>query len=389
MDSKEGQVGWRGICCVPGVLLLLNLSCAMAQVSPANSAQSGTGADGSPDPVLVHRPPPKPRSAVSPEGRVALDVIVNDPVGKPVPGLEPWDFKLLDNDRPAKIMSFRSFGSPNVAPDPAVEVILLIDEVNLPFAHVSYVKNQIADFLRQNGGRLAQPTSIVLLTEAGLQVQPRPSTNGIALVNVLDQIKPHLSGITPAMGAQGLLERSRVSIRNIAALAENEAHKPGRKLLIWVGPGWPMLQSSNFRFSEEDGKRNFDSIVAITNSLRDARIVVYSIAPADGRAGVGPSRTILYQQFLKGVRTEKDADIGNLGLGVLATNTGGRVLSPSNDVAGQINQCIADANAFYRISFDPPRAEHVHEYHELKVQVTQPGLIVRTNAGYYNEPPGY
>jgi hypothetical protein len=91
---------------------------------------------------------------------------------------------------------------------------------------------------------------------------------------------------------------------------------------------------------------------------------------------------------LKGVPGEQQADIGYLALKVLVTNTGGRILGPDNDLAGQIDQCISDANAFYRLSFDPPHAEHADEYHDLQVQVNQPGMMVRTNSGYYNEPPG-
>ena len=70
------------------------------------------------------------------------------------------------------------------------------------------------------------------------------------------------------------------------------------------------------------------------------------------------------------------------------SQTGGRILGPDNDLAGQINQCIADANAFYRLSFDPPRADHADEYHDLQVQVNQPGMMVRTNSGYYNRTAG-
>ena len=91
---------------------------------------------------------------------------------------------------------------------------------------------------------------------------------------------------------------------------------------------------------------------------------------------------------MKGVPTEKQADVGNLGLKVLATNTGGRILGPDNDLAAQINECVADANAFYRLSIDPPAPEHADEYHDLKVQVNHPDVTVRTNAGYYIEPPG-
>jgi len=104
--------------------------------------------------------------------------------------------------------------------------------------------------------------------------------------------------------------------------------------------------------------------------------------------GGGTGHALLYKTFLKGVPTEKQADIGNLALKVLVSNSGGRILGPDNNLTGQINDCIADANEFYRLSFNPERAEHLHEYHDLKVQVNQPGLTVRTNTGYYNEPPG-
>jgi hypothetical protein len=46
---------------------------------------------------------------VTAAGKVKLDVAVTDAAGKPVAGLQPWDFKLLDNGEPRKILSFRAF----------------------------------------------------------------------------------------------------------------------------------------------------------------------------------------------------------------------------------------------------------------------------------------
>ncbi len=370
--------------------LLFFLGCAgMGTVIHAQSVGDNQPAR-TPDPVLAVRPTAaKPAAArATREGRMALDVVVNDTAGKPVRGLEPWDFKLLDNDRSSKILSFHSFGGMAGTPDPPVEVILVIDELNLPFTQVAFVKSELTEFLRQNGGRLAQPLSIMLLTEEGLRIQPRPSVDGLAQLDLLNQIKGHISSINAAMGGQGALERAQISVHQMATIAENEAKKPARKLMIWVGPGWPMLQSLAFRFNEKIRRRYFDVIVELTNRLREARIVVYSVAPEDSSMGGGPSRSLLYKSFLKGVPTEQQADIGDLALKVLVTNTGGRILGPDNDLAGQINQCIADANAFYRLSFDPPHAEHADEYHDLQVQVNQPGMTVRTNSGYYNLPPG-
>jgi VWFA-related protein len=343
-----------------------------------------------PDPVLARRPPtPAPTAANAiREGRMSLDVVVNDAAGMPVRGLEPWDFRLLDNDRSSKILSFHSYDGAAVRPDPPVEVLLVVDELNLPFTQVAFVRSELAEFLRQNRGHLAQPLSIMLLTEEGLRIQPRPSVDGLAQLDLLNRIQGHISSINTAMGAEGALERAQISVHQMATIAENEAKKPGRKLLIWVGPGWPMLQSQAFRFHEKDRRRYFDVIVELTNRLREARIVVYSVSPEDSSMGGGPSRSLLYQSFLKGVTAEQQADIGDLALKVLVTRTGGRILGPDNDLVGQINQCIAEANAFYRLSFDPPRADHPDEYHDLQVQVNQPGIMVRTNSGYYNEPPG-
>jgi VWFA-related protein len=338
------------------------------------------------DPVLVKRPPPKQVNTLAPEGRIHLDLLVSDATGKPVLGLEPPDFKILDDDQPRKILSFRSFDGISVKPNPPVEIILLIDSVNLPFQQVSFTRQEIVRFLRQNGGHLAQPVSIMLLTDAGLHVQPRPSVDGNALVTVVDQIKASIHTINSAEGAEGNLERFQLSVRQMATISENEATRPGRKLLIWVGPGWPMLESNVYLFSEKDQRRYFDTIVELSSKLREARIAVYSVSATDAGLGAVPDRRFMYQDFMKGVKSPRQADTGNLGLKVLAFQSGGRILGPDNDIVVQINSCVAEANAFYTLSFDPPHANHPDEYHDLKVLIRQPGLTVRTSTGYYNQP---
>lgn len=344
------------------------------------------------NPELMQRPRtrrPSPSSKVTPEGRIKLDVVVTDASGKPVTGLEPWDFKLLEDGRPRKILSFSAFDGDTVKPDPPVEVILLIDTANLPFQQVAFVRQQVEQFLRENDGHLKQPVSLILLTSTGIRVQPRPSIEGNALAGIVNQIKGSISTINPAMGGEGYLERFQLSVRELANIAENETRKPGRKLLIWVGPGWPMLDRPVEGDSERDQRRNFDGIVELSTKLREARIALYSITPASAEAGGSDSNnTTLYQAFLKGVKTFRQAEAGNLALKVLVTQSGGKIMWPDNDIAAQIERCVGDANVFYRISFNPPPAEHVDEYHDLKVQADQPGLRLRTNTGYYNQPTG-
>jgi VWFA-related protein len=356
----------------------------VAQSSPATGTQTGQQ-QGSDDPVLAQRPAPKAKSLVIPEGKIKLDVVVDDGAGKPVPDLQPWDFKILDNNQPRKVLSFSAFSDAGVKPDPPVEIILVMDTLNLPFQQVAFVRGEIGEFLRQNGGKLKQPVTLVLLGDAGIRFQPRPSTDGNAIATVVEGIKGSVSTINAAMGGEGYVERFQRSAKAMDNIAQNEARKAGRKLLIWVGPGWPMLDRPADGYSDKEQRRNFDNIIELSTALRQARITAYSVAPATGAT----SNSLLYQNFLKGVKSYRDADFGNLALKVLVTQTGGRILGPDNNLVGQINRCIEDASAFYRISFDPPAAEHPDEYHDLKVVVNKPGVTVRTNSGYYNEPAGH
>jgi VWFA-related protein len=375
---------------LPVLILLLSLPAFVLPGQTPDPAAAGAPPQSAADPVLIQRPPPSPEASAGffPEGRIKLDVEVTDAAGNPATGLEPLDFKLMDNGRPRKILSFRVFDGVNTRPDPPVEAILVIDTANLPFQQVAFVRLEVERYLRRNGGHLAQPVSVMLLTDAGLRVQPRPSTDGNALAGVVEQIKGNIRTIDASMGGEGLLERFQLSAHEVETIAENEALRPGRKLLIWVGPGWPMLNHSELGYySPKNQQRYFDAIVELSTKLREARMVVYSVSPANlGAGGSDSTYTLLYQTYLKGVQSASQAEAGDLALKVLVTQTGGRILGPDNDLAAQIDRCMADANSFYRISFNPPPAMHGDEYHGLQVEIDKPGLTARTNSGYYDQP---
>jgi hypothetical protein len=140
------------------------------------------------------------------QGRIRLDVVVTDASGKPVSGLPDKDFTLLDNGQPQKIVSFQAFDGINRQPDPPVEVILVIDELNMQVQRrpgafhdvgpevsvpaqelsrdeIAAAEREAESFLRQNQGHLRQPVSIYRLTEDGLSASVQPSTNGILLAD--------------------------------------------------------------------------------------------------------------------------------------------------------------------------------------------------------------
>ncbi|MGA3370876.1 MAG: VWA domain-containing protein [Terracidiphilus sp.] len=336
------------------------------------------------NPVPALSPRPQPASTAAPaagEGRIHLDVVVTDKSGKPVAGLGLNDFTLLDNGQPSKILSFTAINGTAQKADPPVEVILLLDMVNLPFSQVSITRQHIDRFLRQNSGHLAQPVSLFVLTDKSLDVQGQPSTDGSAQAEAFSQIGARLRSPGFESDSYGEIDRIQMSLKTLSAITNYEGGKPGRKLLIWVGPGWPLLDQPNIKRTAKGKQEDFQNIVEFSTRLREARVSVYSIS-----FGQPNSRTVLYESFLKGVKTEDKAIPPDLGLKVLAVESSGRVLGPGGDLAAQIDSCIDDAQAYYRISFDPPPADGPNEYHDLKVQIDKPKLTARTNTGYYNQP---
>ena len=129
----------------------------------------------------------------------------------------------------------------------------------------------------------------------------------------------------------------------------------------------------------------FNDIVAASTALREARITLYSVDPL-GTADAGGLRTTYYQEFLKGVTKPSQAQMGNLALQVLATQSGGLVIFGSNDIVEGLDRSIADANAFYVMTIKATPADRANEYHSLDVKVGTPGLMARTRTGYYAQP---
>ncbi len=149
-------------------------------------------------PALSHRAAPNPGAPV---GQIKLDVLVTDAAGQPVAGLEQRDFTLLDDNKLQEILSFQAVDRSDgkvAAGDPPVEIILLLDATNNSLHNVAFERSQIEKFLRQNGGHLAQPLTLMIFSEQGVQVQPQPSSDGNQIAQSLEK-----SGGHPASGPAG------------------------------------------------------------------------------------------------------------------------------------------------------------------------------------------
>jgi VWFA-related protein len=324
-------------------------------------------------------PAPAPRGS---DRQITLDVRVTDKSGAPIQGLQQQDFTLLDNNHPQSIASFAAVET--AAPtNPPVEVLVAIDAINVPFVTVGFERSQIRSFLVQNGGELAHPLSLLAFSSDGTKVVKDASTDGNAIAAAYDQFQTGLRDITRSQGVYGAQDRFNLSLSSFHSMVSTVAAVPGRKLLIWISAGWPLLSGPRIELSPQTYQQLFDAIVATSSELIQNRVTVYSVDPL-GMADSADSQ--YYTEFVKGVTSPSHTQPGNLALQVLAVQSGGRVINDTNDLSAAIANCVADANSYYALSFNTAPSEHPNEYHSLAVKIDKPGATARTRTGYYAQP---
>jgi VWFA-related protein len=317
-------------------------------------------------------------SAATPSGRISIDVVVTDKTGKPISGLEPGEFTLLDNGQPVKALEVHPVQAQGPTASQA-HVVIVVDAINTGVNVVAREREQLGEFLKENGGELENPTSIAVLSERGLKVENGSTQDGKNLLASLDKTDSELRVEGRNTGFYGASDRLEQSLGQLSQLAAFEGSQPGRKLLLFISPGWALFARAS---DYEDLKQRawvFNSVVQLTNGLREARVTLYTIGPFE----LGRSNPFYYQSYLKPITKPSQGEYPYLALQVLSEHTGGRVFVNGNDIRGEIDQAVRDAAAWYTLTFDAAPPGPNTEYHALRVQLDKAGLMVRTTAGYY------
>lgn len=308
---------------------------------------------------------------------ITIDVVVEDNLGHPVSGLQAEDFKVLDNGQPAKIQSFKSMESKGGKDDP-VHVLIVFDMINSAFDTVAREREQLNEFLSQDGGQLSHPVSLGLLSDQGIKITPGSTLDGKVLLADFDKVETAEQTVGHTTGFYGEADRLQKSLDQLGQLALYETNLPGRKMVLVVSPGWPLLSRAGDDADLKQRTSVFSSIVALSKQLREARVALYCIDPN----WLGRSDPIFYKNYLKPVKAPKQAEYGDLGLQILADHTGGRNLINGRDILGDFNAAFRDAGPYYELTLDAA-AGNPNEYHELRVSTVKPDAKVLTTAGYY------
>ena len=215
---------------------------------------------------------------------ITLDVVVTDKAGAPIRGLQQNDFSLLDNKEPRALTSFRAVDVQAGTPAPYIEIVVVIDAINADPLKATSEREGVKKFLQMNGGKLAVPVSVVVASDNPTQIRSKPSTDGNAQAALVDQYVTGLRTVNQSQGNYGVAERYQMSMKALGSLAGYEAVKPGRKLFLWISPGWPLLLSASSNVTSQEQERLFQSIAALSTTAQTRTISPSTTSRPEGWA---------------------------------------------------------------------------------------------------------
>jgi VWFA-related protein len=278
-------------------------ACVALAVAAVQAMAQAPAPSGERIPRLIPRTRTEREQRFVAQHRIILNVRVADASGKPQPDLNEADFTLYDNDQPRKLVSFRSVDA-NAG---GAHVILVIDAVNNFTRQIHFFEREVESFLKEGADPLPVPVAIGVFSGYGINVgqssrdrntllaelaSTAPDLRATGCITQQDQPArmnaPFTAGGVGGARAQSAQEltckndRFVQSVNAISQLARKEVDVPGRLVLIWLGPGWPMLTDRAFAPDPPDLKRNFfEQLVVLSTALREAQVTMDAVASPD------------------------------------------------------------------------------------------------------------
>jgi VWFA-related protein len=171
---------------------------------------------------------------------------------------------------------------------------------------------------------------------------------------------------------------------------------PGRHVLVLLSPGLPMTTAGDFNRETGGFTLLFRELL---KELARQGVTVYSIDIGDDLALGDASKTIDWRLAAGKIGMDESA-IADLGLdralgagsasqrrqvlGVLAAETGGRLLTHS-DLGQAFALLDEESSRFYRISCKVPERPDTGRYHRVVIRVKKPDMAVSARRGRYGD----
>lgn len=319
---------------------------------------------------------------------VEVRVVAEDKHGKPIADLNKSDFQILDNGRPQPIRLFAAYRGPAAAaapkatgvdqshgstPTPSDYALILLDWLNNSYGTRLFVQEKVLQLLKDYQPR--QRLAVFVLSRNNPRLLCDFTYDRDLLTYLVsrlsldpdDMLGPsHDESPFAGRGARGgqttpQADLAREAAMNKAArqtvdtslafekIADHMLHVPGRKALLWVTTGIPMVVGASYYAA---------FIESALGRLNKADTAIYTI---DARGlTFTPPMDSLYE---------------------FADRTGGKIFYNRNDLDACMRTALEDMSVSYTLGFHMPD-DIKPGPHALQVRLNRPGIKLRYRESY-------
>lgn len=390
---------------------------------------------------------------------VNVEVMATDGSGRPVYDLLKDDFEILEDGKPVVITHFRPPAPADKRAEPrrsrleglpvsersGARIVVFVDNLNTGPARRSEVFRQLHEALNQH----LEPTDEVMVAgfDGGIDVRLPFTTNHKQVFKVLQTMEaPPALQVAAKLEDERMLELMTQSVQSDATcvaiaplppahaqqvhrrvlgtidaltqLIDSLAGVPGRKALLHVSDGIPLIAGAEvYQHAIElcDGTLGAEGITGGTDTAQlPEGLRIQRFDPMAARTDMLNFDTTLQWQHLTAVantqqvtiypllasglstlrrssatashRTTLGTETTHLGnekntLALMAEETGGVALLDRNDFRDGLEQIIADQHTAYALAYTPPTPGAAQQ-HSIRVMVKRPGIRLRYGKRY-------
>lgn len=357
---------------------------------------------------------------------VEVDVVARNKRG-PATGLTREDFTLLDNGKPQDIAFFtvravRGLASakplapvqrlppgvvsnrPSPTDDaPATQTVLLLDQLFTPPVSQMYAIHRMDAFL---GLRRRQDGVGIFTLGADVNVVQDMTTDDALLRRAVRRLQGRdasfRSNDTSGMTEKAAAEYKRISgdervaalKHALQAIARHLANVPGRKSVVWITAGFPLLDCTG-GFCKDYSPDMREAAQALNEAnvalfAVDARGLIGALGQMTGipnaEFGGGPAAQVTAQMRARMYTPAGPSNIETMNF--LAGLTGGNVYFNDNGLENLIQTAVEDGDVTYSLGFYPSEDSQDGKAHKLGVKVAREGVNLRYRQNYFATKPG-
>ena len=266
--------------------------------------------------------------------------------------------------------------------------IIILDELNTAFEDTAYGRASVEKYLKAQPATLKQATTILSISDSGMKLVSDYTQDRDALINIVHKHFPVYPFRMMKGGDQGpdAGERLARCLGSILQISQSVKGYKGRKSIIWIGKGFPSLDTDDV--NADKAAEALNATAMVTAALLESRTVLNIIDPTPLSVSVvdySDADFVSPNDLLNAEGANGQALFpGDINFADFAPATGGLAFFARNDVDKEIATAIDDGSMYYTIVYSPSdKTDDEKKFRQTVVKLTNPDYVAWTRTGYY------